>query len=139
MVPGGDDESSSSFATSPSGAARGRAPRRLETVQREQEFTRTVVDGAPVIFLVVDTEGRIVRFNETCERLFGYADDESVRGRHLGGLRPGGEPRGRADFCRPERGRRPAPGEAEWSRLTDGGSRLGHERRSSTARATCAT
>jgi PAS domain-containing protein len=33
-----------------------------------------------VIFLLVDTDGRIVRFNDTTEELFGIADDESVRG-----------------------------------------------------------
>lgn len=55
--------------------------RRLETVQREQAFTRAVVDVAPVIFLLVDTEGRIVRFNASAEELFGITDDERVRGK----------------------------------------------------------
>jgi PAS domain S-box-containing protein len=54
---------------------------RLETVQREQEFTRAVVNVAPVIFLLVDTDGRIVRFNEWAEVVFGVMDDERVRGK----------------------------------------------------------
>ena len=55
--------------------------RRLETVQREQAFTRAVVDVAPVIILLIDDEGRIVRFNASAEELFGFADDAQVRGK----------------------------------------------------------
>ena len=55
--------------------------RRLETLQREQAFTRAVVDVAPVIFLLVDTEGGIVRFNASAEELFGITDDGRVRGK----------------------------------------------------------
>jgi PAS domain S-box-containing protein len=56
---------------------------RLAELEREQEFTRTVVQTAPIVILLVDTHGRIVRFNQTCEELFGHADDEQVRGRHF--------------------------------------------------------
>ncbi len=55
--------------------------RRLAIVQREQAFTRAVVNVAPVIFLLIDPEGRIVRFNDHTERLFGVRDDQSVRGK----------------------------------------------------------
>jgi PAS domain S-box-containing protein len=54
---------------------------RLEAVQREQEFTRAVVNVAPAIFLLIDPGGRIVRFNDHTERLFGFKDDENVRGK----------------------------------------------------------
>lgn len=54
---------------------------RLTQLEREQRFTATVVNTAPVIFLLVDASGRIVRFNSTCEELTGIVDDESVRGR----------------------------------------------------------
>ena len=54
---------------------------KLETLEREQEFTRNVVNVAPVVFLLVDTDGRIIRFNESAEELFGYRDDETTRGR----------------------------------------------------------
>ncbi len=52
---------------------------RLEAVQREQEFTRAVVNVAPVIFLLIDPGGGIVRFNDQTERLFGIRDDDTVR------------------------------------------------------------
>ena len=54
---------------------------RLAQLEREQLFTATVVNTAPVIFLLVDTAGRIVRFNSTCEQLTGFVDDEAMRGR----------------------------------------------------------
>ncbi len=54
---------------------------RLEAVQREQEFTRAVVNVAPVIFLLIDPGGGIVRFNDQTERLFGIRDDDTVRGK----------------------------------------------------------
>jgi PAS domain S-box-containing protein len=54
---------------------------RLAQLEREQLFIATVVNTAPVIFLLVDTGGRIVRFNSTCEHLTGFADDEAMRGR----------------------------------------------------------
>jgi PAS domain S-box-containing protein len=41
------------------------------------------VQTAPIVFMLVDDQGRIVRFNQTCERIFGYPDDESTRGRHF--------------------------------------------------------
>src|SRR5581483_4282929 len=55
--------------------------RKLEVVQREQAFTRAVVNVAPLVFLLVDSDGRIVRFNATTEELFGVADDDQVRGK----------------------------------------------------------
>jgi PAS domain S-box-containing protein len=55
--------------------------RQVESLQRERDFTRDVVNVAPVIFLLVDTKGRIVRFNESTQQLLGYPDDETVRGR----------------------------------------------------------
>lgn len=57
--------------------------RRLGEVQHEQEFTRTVVNTAPILLMLCDDEGRVVRFNDTTERLFGHVDDEEIRGRFL--------------------------------------------------------
>jgi PAS domain S-box-containing protein len=54
---------------------------RLTSVQREQEFTRAVVNVAPVVFLLIDPGGGIVRFNDHTERLFGFQDDDAVRGK----------------------------------------------------------
>jgi PAS domain S-box-containing protein len=57
--------------------------RRLREVQHEQEFTRAVVNTAPIVLMLCDDEGRIVRFNDTTEALFGYVDDEEMRGRFV--------------------------------------------------------
>src|SRR5437016_2071872 len=54
---------------------------RLTEIEREQEFIATVVNTAPVIFMIVDPEGRIVRFNTPCEQLLGFPNDDAVRGR----------------------------------------------------------
>jgi PAS domain S-box-containing protein len=56
------------------------AAQRLAAIQREQEFTRAVVNVAPVIFLLIDPEGGIVRFNDHTERLFGVKDNDEIRG-----------------------------------------------------------
>ena len=57
--------------------------RRLREVQHEQEFVRTVVNTAPIVLMLCDDQGGIVRFNHTTERLFGYPDDEQIWGRFL--------------------------------------------------------
>jgi PAS domain S-box-containing protein len=56
---------------------------RLTQLEREQRFTATVVNTAPVIFVLVDADARIVRFNSTCEELTGFTDDETRRGRRF--------------------------------------------------------
>ena len=64
-----------------------------EELQEERNFVSAIFEtvGAPII--VLDREGRIVRFNRACEQLTGYTVDES-KGRFLGTIR------------RPGRGRR---------------------------------
>jgi PAS domain S-box-containing protein len=57
--------------------------RMLQDVQNEQEFARTVVNTAPIVLILCDDEGRLVRFNKTCERIFGFLDDETTRERLL--------------------------------------------------------
>ncbi len=57
--------------------------RRLREVQHEQEFNRTVVNTAPIVLMICDEQGGIVRFNDTTERVFGHPDDERIRGRRL--------------------------------------------------------
>ena len=96
--------------------------RRLEEIEREQEFTRTVVNTAPIVVLVADTEGRIVRFNETCERLFGHRDGDRVRGRFFWDVFLPPEHHGiaRASLERLLSGERLVRGEGKW--LTASGS-----------------
>ena len=90
--------------------------RRLAIVQREQAFTRAVVNVAPVVFLLVDPEGRIVRFNDHTERLFGVRDDEGLRGKPWWDVflpeehRPGAQ----ADCARMNAGADELTAEAEW-------------------------
>ncbi|MGO9139757.1 MAG: PAS domain S-box protein [Syntrophales bacterium] len=51
-----------------------------EELQCERDFTDRVLSVAGALVTVLDTEGRIVRFNGACERATGYAFPE-VRGR----------------------------------------------------------
>lgn len=53
-----------------------------ETLRRERNFTTAVLNNAGSLILVLDKEGRIVRFNKTCERLTGYSHRE-LKGRYL--------------------------------------------------------
>src|SRR5581483_1956053 len=52
----------------------------LDELQRERDFMREVVNAAPAFFLVLDYDGRIVRFNDTMAAACGVADDKTVRG-----------------------------------------------------------
>jgi PAS domain S-box-containing protein len=54
----------------------------LESLNAERDFSAAVLDTAGALVIVLDAEGRIVRFNHACERVTGYASDE-VRGRYL--------------------------------------------------------
>jgi PAS domain S-box-containing protein len=45
-------------------------------LQKERDFTSAVLDTAGALVVVLDTQGRIVRFNRACEKLTGYAFDE---------------------------------------------------------------
>lgn len=49
------------------------------SLQRERDFISAVLDTAGALVVVLDREGRIVRFNRACEALSGYTFDE-VRG-----------------------------------------------------------
>ncbi|MFC1862644.1 PAS domain S-box protein [Thermodesulfobacteriota bacterium] len=53
-----------------------------ERLRRERNFTTTVLNNAGSLILVIDREGRIVRFNKACERLTGYSHKE-LRGRYI--------------------------------------------------------
>ena len=50
--------------------------------QRERAFAAAILDTLAALVVVLDTQGRILRFNQACERLTGYSADE-VRGRYL--------------------------------------------------------
>lgn len=47
-----------------------------EELQRERNFVSAVLDTVGALVVVLDREGRIVRFNRACERTTGYTFDE---------------------------------------------------------------
>jgi PAS domain S-box-containing protein len=51
-----------------------------ERLRQEMDFVSAAIDVNSSLVLVLDLEGRIIRFNEACERLSGYKFEE-VRGR----------------------------------------------------------
>ncbi|HEX8600404.1 MAG TPA: PAS domain S-box protein [Chloroflexia bacterium] len=53
-----------------------------EALRRERDFSSTVLDITASLVIVLDTEGRIIRFNQACERLLGYSAAE-VAGRSM--------------------------------------------------------
>jgi len=50
-------------------------------IKQERDFAERLIETAPVIVLVLDAAGRILRVNSFFERLSGYSRDE-VKGRH---------------------------------------------------------
>ncbi|UCF93133.1 MAG: PAS domain S-box protein [Desulfobacterales bacterium] len=53
--------------------------------RRERDFISAVLSTAGALVVILDLEGRIVRFNRACERLTGYSFEE-VKGRPFGDL-----------------------------------------------------
>ncbi|MDK9726335.1 MAG: PAS domain S-box protein [Sterolibacteriaceae bacterium MAG5] len=49
---------------------------RTQELQQERDFVDTVLGVAPVLVVVLDREGRIVRFNRACEQLSGFGSDD---------------------------------------------------------------
>jgi PAS domain S-box-containing protein len=56
-----------------------------ESLQKERNFISAVVDTVSALVLVLDPQGRIIRFNQACEQTTGYSFDE-VRGRYFWNL-----------------------------------------------------
>jgi PAS domain S-box-containing protein len=53
---------------------------RVDELEREREFIRTVVNSTPALFCVLDKDLRVVRYNDALENLSGLVDDASARG-----------------------------------------------------------
>ncbi|GAB4455751.1 MAG: hypothetical protein OHK0029_12350 [Armatimonadaceae bacterium] len=53
-----------------------------EQLRAQNDFTNAVLDTAAALVLVLDREGRIVRFNPACEKASGYSFDE-LRGTRI--------------------------------------------------------
>jgi len=56
--------------------------RAQEALENERSFVSAILDTAGALVVVLDTKGRIVRFNHACEKATGYAFDE-VKGKSL--------------------------------------------------------
>ncbi len=53
-----------------------------EALKRERNFVSAILDTEGALVVVLDTEGRIVRFNRACEQVTGYTFSE-VMGKHF--------------------------------------------------------
>jgi len=53
-----------------------------QTLQKERDFIDAVLETAGALVVVLDREGRILRFNRACEQTTGYSSEE-VMGRHV--------------------------------------------------------
>jgi PAS domain S-box-containing protein len=53
-----------------------------QTLQKERDFIAAVLETAGALVVVLDREGRILRFNRACERTTGYSSEE-VMGRYV--------------------------------------------------------
>jgi PAS domain S-box-containing protein len=51
-------------------------------LKQERNFISTILDTASALVIVLDLEGRIIRFNQACKEVTGYSFDE-VNGRHI--------------------------------------------------------
>ena len=47
-------------------------------LKRERDFSTAIVDTNPALIIVLDRQGRIVRFNRSCETLSGFSMDEML-------------------------------------------------------------
>jgi PAS domain S-box-containing protein len=56
--------------------------RAQEALEKERSFVSAILDTAAALVVVLDTKGRIIRFNHACERVTGYTFDE-VKGKML--------------------------------------------------------
>ena len=45
-------------------------------LEEERRFTKTVLDSIPGIFFVLDSKGKLIRWNESIEKELGYNEDE---------------------------------------------------------------
>ena len=49
---------------------------------KERDFSSTVIDTSGALVVVLDRDGKIVRFNRTCETVTGYSSKQ-MRGRRV--------------------------------------------------------
>jgi len=90
--------------------------KKREELEEERNFVSAVLDTAGSLVVVLDAEGRIVRFNRACERLTGHTFDE-VKGLPLWDLFviPDEEEQMKASFCSLTAGEFPHTHENYWA------------------------
>ena len=54
----------------------------LRQLRKERNTTTAILEAAATLLIVLDCDGRIVRFNRSCERLTGYSEAEML-GQHV--------------------------------------------------------
>ena len=97
---------------------------RIRALKRERNFVAATLDTADALVVVLDPQGRIVRFNQTCERITGYTFVE-VKDSHFWDLflTPEEMEPVKAIFERVLAGEFPHKNENHWS-VRDGSRRL---------------
>jgi len=50
----------------------------VEKLRRQQEFIETVLETAGALVVVLDRQGKILRFNRACEQVTGYSSEEAA-------------------------------------------------------------
>ena len=53
-----------------------RAEQDARALRNERDFVSAVVDNSAALVVILDPQGRILRFNESCERVSGYSLDD---------------------------------------------------------------
>ncbi|MEJ2346524.1 MAG: EAL domain-containing protein [Gammaproteobacteria bacterium] len=93
-------------------------------LRKERDFIAAVLDTVDTLVLVLDADGRIVRFNRACEALTGYSFEE-LRGRYIWDvlLLPEEQAEVKAQFSRLTAGDFPRDFENHWV-TRDGDRRL---------------
>jgi PAS domain S-box-containing protein len=86
-----------------------------QALQEERNFASAVLDTVSALVLVLDPQGRIVRFNRACERTSGYASAEVIGGQVWDFLAvPEESARFREIFEQLRAGQLPAAWESAW-------------------------
>lgn len=81
----------------------------------ERDFSAALIDTAGCLFMVLDTRGRIIRFNHACEAVSGYTSEEARGKRFWDFVIPDEEkPELKAEFARWASGEHPRNYESNW-------------------------
>ncbi len=104
--------------------ARQEIARRVKELKKERNFVSAILDTVGALVVVLNKEGRIVRFNRACEQMTGYSVDEVI-GSSIWSLFPASEDMGplRTMFKELQNGQFPSRYENHWIKK-DGEPRL---------------